>query len=352
MDILINKRKIGNNCPAYIVAEMSANHHQQFEKAVKLIQVAKEVGADAVKLQTYTPETLTIACENDFFKIKGTIWEGKTLFDLYKEAYTPWEWQPKLKKIADDIGIDLFSTPFDHTAVDFLEEMDVPAYKIASFEVVDIPLIQKIARTGKPIIMSIGMASLAEVEEAVTAIREEGNDQLALLKCTSAYPAAPEDMNLVTIPHIAETFNVVAGLSDHTLGTTIPIAAISLGACIIEKHLTLSRFTPGPDSPFSLTSHEFEDMVQKVRETEKAMGKIYYGMSKNEKEIRRFRRSLFAVRDIKTGEKLTPENVRSIRPGYGLHSRHYDEVIGMYARQDIKYGTPLSWNLLKPNNEF
>jgi N-acetylneuraminate synthase len=351
MNIFINKHKIGNNCPTYIVAELSANHHQKFEKAVKLIKAAKEAGADAVKLQTYTPDTLTIACENDLFKVRGTIWEGKTLFDLYKEAYTPWEWQPKLKKIADDIGIDLFSTPFDPTALDFLEKMEIPAYKIASFEVLDIPLIQKIARTGKPIIMSIGMATLAEVQEAVTAIQNEGNDQLALLKCTSAYPAPPEDMNLVTIPHIAESFNVVAGLSDHTLGSAIPIAAVSLGARIIEKHFTLTRSTPGPDSPFSLEPHEFEEMVQAVRNTEKAMGKIHYGVSKNEEASLHFRRSLFVVQDIKAGEKLTTENVRSIRPGYGMHPRHYGEVVGKCARQDIQRGTPLSWNLLITNKE-
>ena len=351
MNLLINNRKIGDNYPAYIVAEMSANHHQKFEQAAKLIKVAKEAGADAVKLQTYTPDTLTIACENDFFKVKGTIWEGKTLFDLYKEAYTPWEWQPKLKKIANNIGIDLFSTPFDPTAVDFLEKMDIPAHKIASFEVVDIPLIQKIARTGKPIIMSIGMATLTEVQEAVSAIQNEGNDQLALLKCTSAYPALFEDMNLVTIPHIAESFNVVAGLSDHTLGSAIPVAAVSLGACIIEKHFTLSRSAPGPDSAFSLEPPEFKEMVQAVRNTEEALGKVHYGVSKNEAVSLHFRRSLFVVQDIKVGEKLTSENVRSIRPAYGLHPRHYGEVIGMCARQDIERGTPLSWNLLISNKE-
>lgn len=351
MNIFINNREIGNNCPSYIVAELSANHHQKFENAVKLIKAAKKSGADAVKLQTYTPETITIACKNDFFRIKGTIWEGKYLFDLYKEAYTPWEWQPKLKKIADDIGIDLFSTPFDLTAVDFLEQMDIPAYKIASFEVVDIPLIQKIAKTGKPIIMSIGMATLDEVEEAARTIRNEGNNQLAILKCTSAYPAPLEDLNLVTLQHIAKTFNVVVGLSDHTIGTDIPIAAVSLGASIIEKHFTLSRSIPGPDNAFSLEPSELKKMIQTVRNTEKALGKVHYGVSKNEEVSRNFRKSLFVVKDIKAGEKLSPENVRSIRPGYGLHPRYYGEVIGMCALRKIKCGTPLSWDLLKSNNE-
>jgi pseudaminic acid synthase len=350
MNIFINDRKIGDNCPVYIVAELSANHHQKFKNAVKLIKAAKKAGADAVKLQTYTPETITISCKNDFFKIKGTIWEGKYLFDLYKEAYTPWEWQPKLKKIADDIGIDMFSTPFDFTAIDFLHKIDMPAYKIASFEVVDIPLIRRIAKTGKPIIMSIGMATIDEVEEAVQTIRSEGNNQLAVLKCTSAYPAAPDDLNLVTIHHIAKTFNVVVGLSDHTLGTDIPIAAVSLGASIIEKHFTLSRSMAGPDSAFSLEPREFEKMVQAVRNTEKALGTVQYGVSKNEEVSLNFRKSLFVVQDTKAGEKFSPENVRSIRPGYGLHPRHYDDVIGMFALQDIKRGTPLSWNLIKSVN--
>lgn len=350
MNIFINNRKIGDNCPTYIVAELSANHHQNFENAVKLIKAAKKAGADAVKLQTYTPETITVACENDFFKIKGTIWEGKYLFDLYKEAYTPWEWTSELKMIADEIGIDLFSTPFDFTAIDFLSKMDMPAYKIASFEVVDIPLIQRIAKTGKPIIMSIGMATLYEIEEAVETIRKESNNQLAILKCTSAYPAPLEDLNLVTIQHVAKTFNVVVGLSDHTIGTDIPIAAVSLGARIIEKHFTLSRSIPGPDSSFSLEPHEFKEMVQAVRNTEKALGQVYYGVSKNEEVSLNLRKSLFIVQDIKAGEKLSPENVRSIRPGYGLHPRYYDDVIGMFALQDIKCGTPLSWNLIKSNN--
>jgi pseudaminic acid synthase len=350
--LIINKRKIGSGQPVYIVAEMSANHNQDFGNAVKILEAAKEAGANAVKLQTYTPDTITFDSNSKYFKTgKGTLWEGRTLYDLYGEAYTPWEWQPKLKEIANKIGIDLFSTPFDSTAVDFLEKMDIPAYKIASFEVVDIPLIQRIARTGKPIIISLGMATLDEIEEATQTIRNEGNNQIAMLKCTSAYPAALEDLNLVTIPHMAKTFKAVVGLSDHSIGTDTPIAAVSLGASIIEKHFTLSRSTPGPDSSFSLEPQEFKKMVNGVRNTEKALGKIYYGASKNEEVSRKFRKSLFVVQDIKAGEKLTQESVRSIRPGYGLHSRNYKKVIGGCAQQDIKSGTPLSWDLLKLDNK-
>ncbi len=248
--IIINQRKIGCGEPVYIIAEMSANHNQDFDKAVKIIEAAKEAGADAVKLQTYTPDTITINCDNEYFRIKGTIWEGKNLYDLYGEAYTPWEWQPKLKGIADKLGLDLFSTPFDPTAVDFLEKMNVPAYKVASFEVTDIPLLRKIAQTGKPIIMSTGMATLGEIDEAVQSIRNAGGNQIALLKCTSAYPAPVEEANLKTIPHLAQAFGVPAGLSDHTMGNTVAIAAVAQGASIIEKHFTLSRSEPGPGQFF------------------------------------------------------------------------------------------------------
>jgi len=344
MKFKINNRRIGPRYPVYIVAEISANHNQDFDQAVKLIEAAKKTGADAVKLQTYTPDTITIDCKSDYFQAgKGTPWEGRMLYDLYGEAFTPWEWQPKLKNIADKIEIDLFSTPFDFTAVDFLEKMDVPAYKIASFEIVDIPMIKKIAKTGKPIIMSTGMTTLAEIEEAVSTIREESCSPLALLKCTSAYPAASEDMNLVTIPHMAETFDVITGLSDHTLGIAVPVAAVSLGACIIEKHFTLSRSIPGPDSAFSLEPEEFKALVSSIREAEKALGKIYYGMSPKEAESRIFRRSLFAVKDIKVGEKFTSDNVRSIRPGYGLHTRYLPILFDRCAKKNIQRGTPITW---------
>ena len=347
MEIRINNRSIRPQRPTYIVAELSANHNQDFDQAVKIVEEAKRAGADAVKLQTYTPDTLTIDCNNEYFKIEGTIWEGRTLYDLYKEAYTPWEWQPKLKEIADSLNIELFSTPFDVTAVDFLEGMAVPAYKIASFEVVDIPLIRRVAKIGKPIIMSTGMATFDEIDEAVRTIREAGNNQIALLKCTSAYPSRPEDMNLLTIPHLAEAYGLPTGLSDHTLGTTVPIAAVALGACIIEKHLTLSRSIAGPDSAFSLEPHEFKEMVEAVRTTEKALGRVYCGASENEKQSRIFRRSLFVVKDMKKGERFTEQNVRSIRPGHGLHTRYLDVVLGKKARMNIDRGTPLSWDLIE-----
>lgn len=345
--IIINGRVVGTGHPVYIIAEMSANHNQDFNQAVRIIEATKEAGADAVKLQTYTPDTITIDCDNDYFRINGTIWEGKNLYELYGKAYTLWEWQPKLKEIANGLGMDLFSTPFDHTAVDFLEKMDVPVYKVASFELVDLSLLHKITQAGKPIIMSIGMATLAEIDEAVSAIREAGGKQLALLKCTSAYPAPPDEMNLRTIPHLAEAFGVPTGLSDHTLGIAVPVAAVALGACIIEKHLTLSRDIPGPDSAFSLEPHEFKEMVNAIRTAEKAIGQVSYQITEREKGNRVFRRSLFVVRDVRAGEKFTTENVRSIRPGYGLHPRHLDEVVARCANQDIKRGTPLRWKYLK-----
>jgi pseudaminic acid synthase len=346
MEFKINNRIIRSGCATYIVAEMSANHNQDFDQAVKIIEVAKEVGADAIKLQTYTPDTLTIDCDKEYFYIKGTIWQGKSLHDLYGEAYTPWEWQPKLSEVAKKIGLDFFSTPFDSTAIDFLEKMDVPAYKIASFEIVDLPLIKRVAQTGKPIIMSTGMATLDEINEAVRIIRETGNNQIALLKCTSAYPARAEEMNLRTIPHLSETFNVPVGISDHTIGTTVPVTAVALGASIVEKHFTLSRETPGPDATFSLEPHEFKEMVEAIRTTEKAIGGIDYTVGKEESKSLIFRRSLFAVEDIKTGDEFTNLNVRSIRPGHGLSPKYYEEILGKKASKDIERGTPLSWDLI------
>jgi len=343
----IGDRLIGPGNPAYIIAEMSANHGQSFDQAVNIVRAAKDAGADAIKLQTYTPDTITLDCRTAPFLIgKGTLWEGRNLYDLYGEAYTPWDWQPKLKQIADVLGIDFFSSPFDFSAVDFLEQMGVPAYKIASFEMVDLPLIRKVAQTGKPVIISTGMASQMEINEAVCAFRKAGGTQLALLKCTSAYPSLPEEMNLRTIPHLAETFGVPAGLSDHTLGIAVPVAAVTLGACIVEKHLTLSRAVPGPDSAFSLEPHEFKSMVDAVRTAERALGRVNYEVTPKETASRVFRRSLFVVKDIKTGEVFTEDNVRSIRPGYGLHTRHFEEVMGRVAASDIPRGTPLSWDLV------
>jgi len=345
--IEIGRRRIGAGEPVYCIAEVSANHNQNFETAVRIVQAAKDSGADAVKLQTYTPDTITIQSNRECFQVGGgTLWDGRSLYDLYKEAYTPWEWQPKLKKVADDLGMQCFSSAFDASAVDFLETMDVPAHKVASFELVDLPLIQKMAATGKPLIMSTGMATLEEIEEAVRTARRAGATQIALLKCTSAYPAPADEMNLRTIPELARRFDVPVGLSDHTMGIAVPVAAVSLGACIIEKHLTLARAAGGPDSAFSLEPEEFRAMVEGVRTAEKALGSVHFGVSERESRSRVFRRSLFVVRDVKKGELFTSENVRSIRPGDGLHTRHLAEVLGKTAALDIVQGTPLSWDLV------
>ncbi|MBN1472357.1 MAG: pseudaminic acid synthase [Syntrophaceae bacterium] len=346
--ISINDRTIGFGQPVYIIAEMSANHGQSYDEAVKIIHAAKEAGADAIKLQTYTPDTITIDCDNEYFRIKkGTIWEGKNLYALYKEAYTPWEWQPKLKIIANDLGMDLFSTPFDNTAVDFLDKMAVPAYKIASFELVDIPLIQYVAKKGKPIMMSTGMATLAEIDEAVQSAKEAGAKEIALLKCTSAYPALPDEMNLRTIPHMAEAFGLPVGLSDHTLNISVPLSAVTLGACIIEKHFTLSRSIPGPDSAFSLEPHEFKAMAEAIRTAEKAIGKVNYGVMEKEAVSRVYRRSLFVVKDVKVGEIFTTDNIRSIRPGYGLSPKYIPVILGKKAKLFIEAGSPLRWDMVE-----
>jgi len=345
-NITIKGRKVGAGQPVYIIAEMSNNHHQHFDEAVKIVEAAKEAGADAIKLQTYTPDTITVACDKDYFRIKGTPWDGQTLYDLYQTAHMPWEWHARLKELAIKLGLDLFSSPFDETAVDYLESIGVPAYKIASFEVVDIPLLQRIAKTGKPVIMSTGMATLAEIEEAVQTIRTVGNHQIALLKCTSAYPSLPEDANLRTIPHLSSAFKLPVGLSDHTLGIAVPVTSVALGACIIEKHLTLSRKKEGPDSTFSLEPHEFKAMVEAIRVAEAAMGTVKYGVTRQEEASSVFRRSLFVVKNIKAGEKFSKQNIRSIRPGYGLHTRHLKNIAGKAARKDIDRGTPLSWDLV------
>ena len=340
-------RPIGPGHPVYVIAEMSANHNQDYEQAAAIVRAAKDAGADAIKLQTYTPDTMTLDLRTPVFQIgQGTIWEGKNLYELYGEACTPWDWQPRLKRLAESLGLHCFSTPFDASSVDFLEAMDVPAHKIASFELVDLPLVRRVARTGKPVIMSTGMGSLDEVVEAVNAFRDAGGKQLALLKCTSAYPSKPEDMNLRTIPDLATRFGLCAGLSDHTLDITVPVAAVALGACIIEKHFTLSRATPGPDSAFSLEPAEFRAMVDAVRTTERALGRVAYAMSPKEEASRIFRRSLFVVRDLRPGEVFSEDNVRCIRPGCGLLPRHLPEVLGRKASREIARGTPLDWNLV------
>ena len=343
----INGRPIGPGHPVYIIAELSANHNQDYNEAIRLIEAAAAAGADAIKLQTYTPDTMTIPCSNPYFQIgKGTIWEGKNLYELYGEAYTPWEWKAGLMKAANDLGVDLFSTAFDPTSVDFLETLDPPAYKVASFETNDLPLLRKVAATGRPIIMSTGMSTLGETDEAVRTIREAGGEQLALLKCTSAYPAPAEEMHLRTIPHLAETFGLPVGLSDHTMGSAVAVAAVALGATILEKHFTISREVPGPDRSFSMEPQEFREMVDAVRVVEKALGRVNYTVTDREGASRVFRRSLFAVRDIAAGEAFTAENVRSIRPGYGLHTRYLGEVIGRQAVRAIERGTPLAWDLI------
>lgn len=344
--MLIDKFDI--NEKIFIIAELSANHGHDINIAKDTIKAAKEAGADAIKIQTYTADTLTIDCDNEYFKLdSGTIWDGRTLYDLYSEAYTPWEWQRELMEYANSIGLIFFSTPFDKTAVDFLEELDVPIYKVASFEIMDIPLIEYIASKGKPMIMSTGVASLSDIEEAVNACKRMGNNQIILLKCTSSYPAKIEDANLNTIPNMKETFGVEVGLSDHTLGITVPVVSVALGAKVIEKHFILDKSIGGPDASFSMEPHEFRQMVESVRDAERALGKVDYSMSEKKKNSRLLGRSLFVVKDMKAGEKFTEENVKSIRPGYGLVPKYYYEVIGKIANVDIYRGTPVEWKQIK-----
>jgi pseudaminic acid synthase len=333
--------------PAFIIAEISANHDQEFSTAEALIKAAKESGADAVKAQTYTPDTLTINEKSDYFRLGSeSLWAGRTLYELYEEAYMPWDWQPRLQEFAEKLGLIFFSTAYDLTSVEFLDDLNIPLYKIASFELVDLPLIEKVASTGRPTIISTGMATLAEIEEAVRVFREISKAPLALLKCTSAYPAPPDEMNLRTIPHLRETFKCPVGLSDHTLGIAVPVAAIALGANIIEKHFTLSRDNPGPDSAFSLEPFEFKEMVDAIRTTESALGQIQYHATAREEDNRKLRRSLFVVEDITEGEIFTTTNVRAIRPAAGLHPRYLAKILGRKASVPIRRGTPLSWNFV------
>lgn len=351
-EITINKKKIAFDSEAYIIAEMSANHLMDYNRAVAIMEAAKEAGADAIKLQTYTPDTITIDCNNEYFQIKqGTIWDGTTFYKLYKEAYTPWEWQPKLMERAKQIGIDCFSSPFDKTAVDFMESMNMPAYKIASFEIKDVQLIERAAATGKPVIISTGIATADDIELALETCRKAGNSQVILLKCTTAYPAPFEGMNLELISDMSKRFDCITGLSDHSLGDEVAIAGTAIGAKVIEKHLTLSRLDGGPDGKFSMEPEEFRQMVCKIRNVEKAIGKADYSLTDKQKASRLHARSLFVVKDIKAGELLTEENVRSIRPGYGLHTKYLPDVIGKRAKHDIKRGTPLDWGIIEPVGE-
>jgi len=339
----IGNRIIGEGHPCFIIAELSANHNGNIDVAIETIKAAKKTGADAIKLQTYTPDTLTIDCDNKYFKIDGgTLWDGKTLYELYGEAYTPWEWHKTLFEVAKEEGLICFSSPFDSTAVDFLEELDVPAYKIASFEIQDIPLIEYTASKGKPIIMSTGIAEEKDIQLAVDACRKVGNNDIVLLKCTSSYPAPLELANLNTIPDLRKRFNVEVGFSDHTYGSLAPTVAKSLGACVIEKHFILDKEIGGPDADFSLDVQEFSNMVSAVRDTEKLLGEVSYKISDKVQKNRKFARSLFVVKDVKEGDLITKENVRSIRPGYGMHPKYYQEVMGKTFNSNINKGEPLN----------
>lgn len=340
--ININGRMVGDGHPAYIIAEMSANHAGSMERALELIHVAKESGADCVKIQTYTPDTMTIDCGNEYFHIGKGTWEGENLYSLYRKAYTPWEWQAQLRDEAARVGIDFLSTAFDRTSVDFLEELGVRFYKIASFELVDIPLLEYIASRNKPVILSTGMGTIEEITEAVNAIYSTGNRQLALMKCSSAYPAKSEEMNLATIRDLRARFDIPVGLSDHSMGAFSAATAVAMGACIVEKHFCVSHAIENPDSAFSMEPDEFADMVRQVREVEKAMGTVSYGVTAQEESNSCFRRSLFVVQDIAAGEKLTPDNIRSIRPAYGLKPKYYRDVLGRTAKCDLRRGTPLT----------
>jgi len=341
MSFKIGEKEIGENKPTFIIAELSANHMNDFDIAVKTIEAMAEAGADAVKFQTFTPDTITIDCDNEYFQIKqGTVWDGQVLHELYEDAYMPWDWQPKLKKVAEDLGLIVFSSPFDKTSVDFLEDMDVPAYKIASFEITDIPLIEYVASKGKPIIISTGIASLEDIELAVKSCLDAGNDEIALLKCTSSYPAPLDEINLNTIPDIKDKFDVIVGLSDHTLGGEVSTAAVAVGADIIEKHFILDRNMGGPDCEFSMEPDEFKQMVDSIRNVEKALGTVSYDLSDKMKANREFSRSLFVVTDMKKGDIISEDNVRSIRPGFGLHPKYLKEILGKKVNNDLKKGIP------------
>lgn len=344
--IFIEGRPIGSDCPPYIIAEMSGNHNGDINRALAILEYAKKAGADAVKLQTYTADTITINHDSQEFQIEDGLWIGRTLYDLYRDAHTPWEWHEALFLKGREIGITVFSTPFDTTAVDFLEELGTPAYKIASFEAVDLGLIQKVASTGKPLIISTGLATLGECSDAVNAARESGASEIALLHCVSGYPAPVEESNLRTLPHLGETFKTVVGLSDHSLGTAVSVAAVALGASIIEKHVTLRRDEGGVDSAFSLEPAELRMLCECCNIAWSALGKIDYTLKSSERGNIRFRRSLYAVKDIEAGQIFSTNNVRSIRPGYGLQPKYLTEVLGRQALVSVKRGTAIKWSMI------
>lgn len=347
-EIVIGDQHIGRDHRPFIIAEMSGNHNQSLERALAIVDVAADAGVHALKIQTYTADTMTLNLEGEGFSITdtGSLWKGTTLYKLYQQAHTPWDWHKPIFDRCRERGVIGFSTPFDFTAVDFLESLDVPMYKIASFENADLPLIRKVAATGKPMIISTGMASLGELDETVRTAREAGCRDLILLKCTSSYPASPEESNIRTIPHLRESFGVEVGLSDHTLGIGAPLAAIALGATVIEKHFTLDRSEGGVDAAFSLEPQEMKALLGESLRAWQALGEVSYGRTRGEKKSLQFRRSLYITEDMKAGEPFTPENVRAIRPGYGLPPKFYENVIGRRVNRDVKKGTPLDWDLL------
>lgn len=347
-EVEIEGRKIGGKQGTFIIAEMSANHNKSLDRALQIVEAAKKAGADAIKLQTYTPDTITLNCRNEYFATqKGSLWEGTTLYDLYSKACTPWEWHREIAAKAKDLGIICFSSPFDETAVDFLKELDMPAYKIASYEINDVPLIRKVAQTGKPVIISTGIADLRAIQLALEACKEEGNEQVILLKCTSAYPSPYSEMNLRVIPHMAQTFECITGISDHSYGTEVAVAAVAQGAQVIEKHLTLSRGEGGVDSDFSMEPQEFEQMVKQVRNVESALGRITYELTESQLAGRKYARSLFVAEDIKAGEIFSKENIRSVRPADGIEPVYLESIIGRRASKDLEKGMPLNWEMIE-----
>ena len=344
--IRIAGRRIAADEPPYVIAEMSANHDGDLAKALRIVEVARDAGADAVKLQTYRPDTITLDCDAPQFQIRGGLWDGRSLYDLYRQAHLPWEWHAPLFARARELGITMFSSPFDHTAVDLLESLGAPAYKIASFEAIDLPLIRYVAGTGKPMIISTGMADAQEIQEAIDAARGGGCTQLAVLHCVSGYPAPPQDYNLRTLADMAQRFGLVTGLSDHTLDNTTAIAAVATGAALIEKHFTLDRSAGGPDDSFSLEPSELAALCRDSRSAWSALGRVDYGRKSSELGNVQFRRSLYFVRDLPAGATVTSDAVRSVRPGYGLAPRHLDAVIGSTLARDVRFGTPVSWDAL------
>lgn len=342
----IGKKMIGEVYPCFCVAEMSGNHLQDYGRAVEILHAAKEAGADAVKLQTYTADSLSVDCDKEYFQIHGGLWDGMTEYQLYQEAYTPWEWQPRLQEEARKLGLECFSSPFDFAAVDFMASHHMPAYKIASYEINDIPLIRKAAALHQPMIFATGVAHREDIERALQICREEGNEEIMLLKCVSAYPTPYEDINLNMIPTLAQTYGCLVGLSDHSMGSAVPVASIPLGVKMVEKHLTLRRADGGPDGAFSMEPQEFKKMVDEIRIVEKALGKSAYALTEKQEREHGGSRSLFVVQDIRAGENITPVNVRSIRPHAGLHTMYYEEVLGRTASRDIEKGTPLTWDML------